>query len=195
MTQKKHIINPIQIESQKDFGLFYSLYYQRFVRYAFYYINDLSSAHDITHDALIYYWENKSTFSSDTDVLGYILKTVKNKCLNHLVHLQVKTKYNKKCADLYEWEINIKIHTLENESYDHIFSKDIMDIVSRALSELPIQTREIFVLNRFENKPRKEIAETLKVSQQKIDYHINKANAYLRLKLKDYLPLLLFFIN
>lgn len=64
-----------------------------------------------------------------------------------------------------------------------------------SLSELPEQTRHIFVLNRLEYKSRKEIAVTLGVSQQKVDYHINKANDHLRLKLKDYIPLLLLFLN
>ena len=47
----------------------------------------------------------------------------------------------------------------------------------------------------MEYKSRKEIAVTLGVSQQKVDYHINKANDHLRLKLKDYIPLLLLFLN
>ena len=65
----------------------------------------------------------------------------------------------------------------------------------KALDELPEQTREIFVLNRLRNKSRKEIAESLGVSQQKVDYHIHKANDYLSRKLKDYIPLLLLFLN
>ena len=64
-----------------------------------------------------------------------------------------------------------------------------------SLSELPEQTRNIFVLNRLDYKSRKEIAQTLGVSQQKVDYHINKANDHLRLKLKDYIPLILLFLN
>ena len=40
-----------------------------------------------------------------------------------------------------------------------------------------------------------EMATTLGVSQQKVDYHINKANDHLRLKLKDYIPLILLFLN
>ncbi len=64
-----------------------------------------------------------------------------------------------------------------------------------SLSELPEQTRNIFVLNRLDYKSRKEIAQALGVSQQKVDYHINKANDHLRLKLKDYIPLILLFLN
>ena len=84
---------------------------------------------------------------------------------------------------------------MEDETYGTIFSKDIMKIVMGALDELSDQTRNIFVLNRLENKSRKEIAGILGVSLQKIDYHINKANNHLLQRLKDYIPLIFLFLN
>ena len=178
-----------------NFGVFYNTYYQRFVRYAFYYVNDLPTVEDMTHDALLYYWENKHRLPVDTDVLGYILQSVKNKCLNYLKHLQVEIEYSKNHTKLYDWEIVTRIQTLEDETYGTIFSKDIMKIVMGALDELSDQTRNIFVLNRLENKSRKEIAGILGVSLQKIDYHINKANNHLLQRLKDYIPLIFLFLN
>ncbi len=195
MENRRNIINPFEIDSEMNFGVFYNAYYQRFVRYAFYYVNDLQAAEDLTHDALLYYWENKQKLPADTDVLGYMLESVKNKCLNYLKHLRVEIEYNKKRAELHDWEIATRIRTLEDESYSTIFSKDIMKIVMESLSELPEQTRRIFVLNRLDYKSRKEIAATLGVSQQKVDYHINKADDHLRLKLKDYIPLVLLFLS
>ncbi len=195
LENRRDIINPFEINSEMNFGVFYNAYYQRFVRYAFYYVNDLQTAKDLTHDALLYYWENKHKLPADADVLGYILESVKNKCLNYLKHIQVEVEYSKKRTELHDWEITTRIQTLENESYSTIFSKDIMRIVMESLSELPEQTRHIFVLNRLDYKSRKEIATTLGVSQQKVDYHINKANDHLRLKLKDYIPLILLFLN
>lgn len=195
LEKQKKIINPGTLESIPDFGLFYTTYYQRFVRYAFYYVNDMSTAEDMTHDALLYYWENRRRLPADTDVLGYILLSVRNKCLNYLKRLQIEAEYVKKCTDLYDWEVTMRIQTLENEGYSAIFSKDILSIVMKALDELPEQTRNIFVLNRMQNKSRKEIADLLGVSQQKVDYHINKANIHLLYRLKDYIPLVLLFMN
>ena len=195
LENRRNIVNPFEINSQMNFGVFYNAYYQRFVRYAFYYVNDLQAAEDLTHDALLYYWENKHKLPADADVLGYILESVKNKCLNYLKHIQVEVEYSKNRTELHDWDIVTRIQALEDESYSTIFSKDIMKIVMESLSELPEQTRHIFVLNRLEYKSRKEIAVTLGVSQQKVDYHINKANDHLRLKLKDYIPLLLLFLS
>lgn len=195
MGNKKHILNPLDIETDMNFGTFYNTYYRRFVRYAFYYVNNQQTAEDMTHDALLYYWENKKQLASETDVLGYIMLTVKNKCLDYLKHLKVEDEYSKKHTGLHEWEVNARIMTLEDETYGYIFSKDIMDIIAKSLSLLPPQTQEIFILNRFKNKSRKEIALLLGVSQQKIDYHINKANDHLIRYLKDYYPLLFLFLE
>ena len=161
LENRRDIINPLEINSEMNFGVFYNACYQRFVRYAFYYVNDLPTAEDMTHDALLYYWENKQKLPADTDVLGYILQSVKNKCLNYLKHIQVEIEYSKNRTELRDWEIVTRIQTLEDESYSTIFSKDIMKIVMESLSELPEQTRNIFVLNRLDYKSRKEIAQTL----------------------------------
>lgn len=170
------------------------MYYKRFVRYAYYYLNDMEAAKDITHDSILYYWENKNKISSDVDILGYILLTVKNKSLNYLKHLQVAHTYSEKQNKIHEWEIQARIMTLEETGYSEIFKKEIMDMLTHSLSKLPKQTQEIFIQNRFKNKSRKEIAAEMKVSVQKIDYHIKKANDHLYNELKDYIPLVLFFL-
>jgi RNA polymerase sigma-70 factor (ECF subfamily) len=187
---RKTKISP-EVRSEQDFGSFYNSYYKRLYRYAFHYVNHVEIAEDMTHDAILYYWENRRRLPPDTDVLAYILLTVRNKCLNYLKHLQVKSEYNRQYLELYEWELKARIMTLEDENYAEIFAKDLLDMITRSLEKLPTQTREIFLKNRFENKSRKEIASEMGVSLQKIDYHINKANDHLYEDLKDCLPLLL----
>lgn len=193
--EKADNITSGEVGSEQHFGSFYTMYYKRLYRYAFYYVNNTQTAEDITHDALLYYWENKDRLSPETDVLGYILRTVKNKCLNYLKHLQIETDYNKSLTELYEWEINARIMTLEEENYTDIFRKELLDIITSSLEKLPEQTRKIFILNRFKYIPRKEIARIMGVSVQKIDYHINKANNHLYKDLKDYLPSLMIFFT
>ncbi|MDD4591602.1 MAG: RNA polymerase sigma-70 factor [Parabacteroides sp.] len=188
-------ISPFEVNSATNFGSFYNIYYKRFNRYAFYYVNDLQTAEDITHDAILYYWENKDKIPPETDMLGYILLTVKNKCLNYLKHLQIEVEYNKKAIELYEWEINARIMTLEDENYANIFTNEIIEIITQSLSKLPEQTRNIFIKNRLNYQSRKEIAAEMGVSLQKIDYHIKKANSRLHKDLKDYLAILLIFLQ
>lgn len=190
----KKTITLFDINSDTSLTSFYNTYYKRFVRYAFYYVSDRKIAEDITHDAILYYLENKNKISSEIDILGYLLTTIKNKCLNYLKHLQVEIEYNKNYIELYEWEIKARIMTLEKENYGEIFTKDIMNIITNSLAKLPKQTQNIFIEHRFNYKSRKDIAAELGVSLQKIDFHINKANKHLYDDLKDYLPVFLLFL-
>jgi len=193
--QHNKTITPSEVNSKQNFGSFYSAYYKRFYRYAYYYVNNVQTAEDITHDAILYYWENRDKLSPETDVLGYILLTVKNKCLNYLKHLQLESEYTVKYLQLYEWEVKARIMTLSDENYTDIFTDDIIGIITKSLNKLPEQTRTIFIENSFNYKPRKEIASQMGVSLQKIDYHIKKANDHLYNDLKDYLPIIaLFFL-
>ena len=105
---QREIITQFDIRSENDFSTFYKTYYGRFVRYAFYYVSDMQAAEDMTHDALLYYWEHKRELADDTDVLGYILITVKNKCLNYLRHIQVVADYESRTTRLHEWEVETR---------------------------------------------------------------------------------------
>lgn len=49
-------------------------------------------------------------------------------------------------------------------------------------------------MHRFQNKTYQEIAEELNISSKTVDYRIQQALKQLRKELKDYLPLLLFFL-
>lgn len=61
----------------------------------------------------------------------------------------------------------------------------------KALDELPESYRKAFVMHRFKGMNYKEIADLLEVSQKTVAYRIQQALKLLRIKLKDYLPLLL----
>ncbi|MDR0895390.1 MAG: hypothetical protein LBN06_08865 [Prevotellaceae bacterium] len=59
---------------------------------------------------------------------------------------------------------------------------------------LPEQTRRIFVMSRYENKPHKEIAALLGLTTKSVEFHISKSTQALRTSLKDYLPVWLLLL-
>ncbi|WP_346297973.1 sigma-70 family RNA polymerase sigma factor [Alistipes sp.] len=70
--------------------------------------------------------------------------------------------------------------------------EELRQNIRRAVEELPEPYREAFEMNRFENRTYKEIAEELGISAKTVDYRIQQSLKILRVKLKDYLPLILF---
>ena len=57
---------------------------ERFVRFAFSYLQDLSAAEDLVMDSFVYYWENRQRLDCKGNVPAYNLTVVKHKCLDYL---------------------------------------------------------------------------------------------------------------
>ena len=187
MDDRKHIINPVEIDSKMNFGLFYNTYHQRFVRYAYYYVNDMQTAEDITHDALLYYWENKQNIA-DQNISSYLLTVVKHKCINYLKHLALEEQARDRFQYIEEWELQLKISTLEACNPEKLLSDEIQLLVEKALRSMPGQTRDILIRSRYKSQTNRSIAAELGISVKAVEYHMTKALKILRTVLKDYFP-------
>lgn len=176
------------------FNALFSKYKGMFVRFAQTYLQDEATAEDIAIDGIMYYWENRQTLVSDTNIPAYILEVIKHKCLNHLRHLRVREDVEQ---SLYEHQTrvnNLRIATLEACDPEEIFSKEAQQLVKEALQEMPEKTRRVFFLSRYENLTYPEIAERCGLSVKSVEFHISKALKILRVKLKDYLGIMALFV-
>jgi len=175
----------MDIENQIFSQLFMD-YQNRFVRFANSYVRDLATAEDMVSDAMIYYLENRKRLPEDTNVPAYILTAIKNKCLNHLQHIRVKDNVFSEMMTNAQWDLNMRIATLEALEPTEIYTQEIQDVLNKALSKLPEKTQLIFRKSRLEHLSNKEIAEKLGVSIKTIEAHITAAIKLLRTELGDY---------
>ena len=111
MNQTTHkMTDPIQIKHYKEditsFNQLYKEFQRRFVRFANTYVRDLTTAEDITIEAMMYYWENRQSLSEDSNIPAYILTIIKNKCLNYLRHQQI---HEEKSAGQFEHAVVFQI--------------------------------------------------------------------------------------
>lgn len=176
----------------KSFNQLFTDYQGRFIRFANTYVRDIAVAEDFTIEALMYYWENRHTLETDSNAPAYILTIIKNKCLNYLQHLQVRDEVSEFLQNHATWELNTRISSLEACDPKELFTIEAEEIVNKTLASLPKQTRQIFMMSRYENKSHKEIAENLGITTKGVEYHISKALKALHVNLKDYFPLLFF---
>lgn len=82
MNQTTHkMTDPIRIKHYKEditsFNQLYKEFQRRFVRFANTYVRDLTTAEDITIEAMMYYWENRQSLSEDSNIPAYILTIIK----------------------------------------------------------------------------------------------------------------------
>ena len=175
-----------------SFNEIYTSYYKKSFFFAKSYVHDDLAAEDIASESLIKLWEKLKTEKIDY-IEPLLLTILKNKALEYLKHEEVKRTAFESMADWHQQELSIRISTLESCDPNEIFSDEVESIIRETLKLLPEQTRQIFLLSRFENKSNKEIAEQMGISIKGVEYHISKALKALRITLKDYLPLFYFF--
>ena len=65
------------------FNELFTEFHQRFVRFAYTYVDNYMEAEDIVMEAMTYYWENRTRLL-EANPSAYIFATIKNKCLNYL---------------------------------------------------------------------------------------------------------------
>ena len=187
------------ISSIQLFSEFFHENQEKFLSFAYSYIRDITrelpceqEAEDILMESMITLWENRDKWEEDSNLHGLLLTIIKNKALNYLAHLQVRLRAEEEINSHSQRELDLRISTLEACEPDAIFDSEIQHIVQKALKRMPNQSRQIFILSRYQNTPNKKIAEQLGISVKSVEFHITKALKILRTELKDYLVSILF---
>ena len=176
------------------FNSIYTSYHKKAFLFAKSYIQDDFAAEDIASDSFIRLWERMKADPVDKNHIAPLLLTIlKNKALDYLKHEEVKRQAFENIVDWHQKELSTRISTLEACNPEEIFSDEVHRIVEETLGSLSDQTRRVFVLSRFEGKSNKEISDEMGISIKGVEYHISKALKELRVALKDYLVLFLFF--
>ena len=114
--------------------------------------------------------------------------------MNHLRQERFHNEQNNSLSELALWELDFKISALSACDPYELYTHEVQEIVNQTLEKLPSKTRQIFLMNRYEDISYPEIAQRLSINQKTVEYHISKALKVLRLVLKDYLSWLIFLI-
>lgn len=83
---------------EKVFKSLFDHSYVGMVQRAVYYTNDLNAAEDIVQEVFMRLWEKREELREIQNIQGYLLFSIRNKCLNLLEHQQVMDKYRHSIA-------------------------------------------------------------------------------------------------
>jgi RNA polymerase sigma-70 factor (ECF subfamily) len=159
------------------FDVLYEQYSYKLYIYAERYLPSME-CEEIVQDVMMWLWENRQVITTETTLNSLLFTMVKNKCLNRILHRQVKQEAHNK---LYQ-----KL-TAQFEEPD-IYVSELKEMLEKAIRNLPENYRTAFEMNRFDDMTYKEIADRLDVSEKAVAYKISQALKILKKELKDYLP-------
>ena len=175
----------MQQGDRKAFDALFRKYYPLLCTYSYRFVRQ-EDAEEIVQDIMLWLWENREKNVIDNSLKQYLFKSVYHRSLNKITQNEIKQR----------------VDTIFHERmFSGLEDADVYQItemskhIKKAIDELPPSYREAFIMNRFKNLSYKDAAEILGVSPKTVDYRIQQALKILRVKLKDYLPLMLIMFS
>ena len=165
------------------FEQLFKAHYKALHAYANMLLKDVDIAEEVVQSMFLKLWEKRNLLDVQTSVKAYLYKCVYNDSLNLLKHEQVKSKYQ-----------DFTVHTMNTyheAASNRVELSELQKELRLAMEGLPEQCRIIFQMSRFEELKYKEIAERLGISVKTVENQMGKALKILRLKLVDFLVLIL----
>jgi len=157
------------------FNSFYLEHIQAVNNFAFYKCGEKAMSLDLVQDAFAKIWENCSKIDF-LKAKTYLFTTVNNLFLNTVRHQKVVFSYAKAAPYMDTTNLSPE-YLLEEEEF-----KQKLEAVISSLSE---EQREVFLLNRIEDKKYREIAELLGISQKTVEKRMSAALKSLRTQMGD----------
>lgn len=180
LTEEIHLLSAIRKGDKKAYNTLFRRYYPMLCAYCNKF-TDLEDAEEIVQDVMLWLWENREQ-QIETSLNSYLFKTVYHRAINRISQNKSQSRAN---TLFYE---NMLEMFQDTDAYQ---IEELRIKIEKAVSLLPQDYRESFVMHRFQQMSYKEIASTLGVSPKTIDYRIQQALKLLRIELQDYLPLIL----
>lgn len=181
-----HLIDLIKSGNQTAFDTAYLHYFKQLQRYAHTFTKDNDDAEELIQNVFCRIWEKRAQLDANGQLKSFLYRAVHNECLNHLKHQNVKlsfTHYQQENA------------SMASDPVKEMAAQELEKQLHLAINELPAQCRTIFQLSRIEQLKYQQIAEQLNLSIKTIENQMGKALKTLRLKLVDFLPILLIYLT
>ncbi len=173
----------IDPDGRIDFRRLYDTYYAPFCIFAKRYVDDLSAREDIVEEVFVSLWRRFGSVAVEADaLLAYIRTSVRNGCLNYLAHRRLVDGYA---------EQTVGRTPLYAESPDSVYTLDEMyGLLTAIVAEMSEEQRVVFEQTIVGHRNQTEVAEALGVSVKTVGRCRRRIIDQLRLRMKDYLPVL-----
>jgi RNA polymerase sigma-70 factor (ECF subfamily) len=135
-------------------------------------------AEEVVQDVFYNIWKNREELGIMVNLSAYLYRAVYNNSMFYLRKTKKEIPLDEK------WGISQP--DPDKDVSEILNAEEINKIIEKTLKDLPVRTREIFTLNRFEGLKYKEIAAKLSISVKTVEASMGKALKAFRNSLADY---------
>lgn len=183
---KEDIVCRINRGDAKAFKQLYSTYYVYLCAVATKYIYSAETAQEIVNDVFLSVWNNRDSLTFPVN--AYLIRSVQNRCLNHL---RTRRLTEVPLSDVQDHLLSFQEQQVGAESHPlaHLENKEFEEKIYQAVQSLPEKCREIFIQYLYFNKTYEEIAQANHISSSTVRVQIRIGLGKLKDLLGDWYPL------
>lgn len=173
-----------KVSLQDDEEAFRILFYDFFAPlcvFAHRYLEEMETCEDIVQETFYRIWKNRKDLDIQISARNFLITSVRNACLDLIRKQEIEKRWIEK-----------RLEEDTEEEYEDLYAtQELESLLNQALDKLPEQIASTFRMNRFDGKTYVEIAEEKQISVKTVEAYMTRALKFLRIELKDYLPILL----
>ncbi len=170
----------LQEGQEKAFDYIFRKFYKALCAQANIYTGDLDISQSLVQDCFIKFWETRERATEIQNLSSYLSFMVRNKCIDYLRKVSREVSL--------EPGNDKRLNDIDSETA--LLSGEFEEKLVEALSRLPERCRQAFEYSRFEGLTYPEIASRMNISIKAVEALMTRSLKFLRVELKDYLPIL-----
>lgn len=171
MAKKRHLVQRIKLSDTEAFRELFEIYQRDIFNFLHFKLGNIEAAEDFVQDVFIKIWERRGQLRENTSVKSFLFTIARQAALNHLRHNKIVLKFQ------VEQTNKVSAEQAEYLEFERI---ELQNVLMRAIINLPLKSRIIFMMNRFEELTYNEIADRLNVSVKTVESHMGRALKLLR---------------
>lgn len=180
-------IELLQKGDEHAFEQVFKTFYKPLHAYAYIMLKDDAESEEMVQRVFFNIWNKRDRLNIEGSLKAYLYRAVHNESMNYLKHQKVRAAY--------QVHYQARPERGGSRAGSELAAGELRVHLRKALNELPPQCRTIFQLSRFEQLKYKEIAVELGISVKTVENQMGKALRLMRVKLAEFLPLLLVLLN
>ncbi|MDH6305352.1 RNA polymerase sigma-70 factor (family 1) [Parabacteroides sp. PF5-5] len=178
----KNLLHSVSNDERGSFDVFYHTYYEQIFRFAYYFLKDKESCKEVITDVFYAVWQSRKRLKDIENIETYLYIVVRNE-----VGRYQKRYNNPSHTSLDEIPIHLELST-DSSPEDDIQNKELEQILSKIVSELPEKCRVIFLMTYKEGLKTKQIAEILSIKESTVRVQMKIATDKIVEAVKPYFP-------
>jgi RNA polymerase sigma-70 factor (ECF subfamily) len=175
---ERALMTALQAGDEGAYDAVFREWYPVLVRVAGAILHEVDAAEEVAQDVMHELWRRAHVLDAGMTLRAYLLRSVRNRALNHVRHQRVRRETRGDVEALYQEPVRAD---------QPVVAGELAEAVRRAVAELPPRCRAVFELSRVDGLRYAEIAETLGISEKTVEAQMGKALRVLRERLAPWL--------